>query len=151
MTVRQRYAAARSWCRRRVVPPWRPRAAWPAFRPTADRGSASVWVLAAGLVLLAAGLAGSMVGAAHVAQHRAQAAADLAALAGAARAVAGHPAACARAGVIAVANGAGLTHCALDGFDLTVTVEVVPPAGAGLHRTARATARAGPVRTDDSR
>ncbi|MGH3680628.1 MAG: Rv3654c family TadE-like protein, partial [Natronosporangium sp.] len=83
--------------------------------------------------------------------HRAQSAADLAALAGAARAVAGQTAACARAGEIVAANGARLSHCRLDGLDLTVTVEVAPPAGAGLHRTALATARAGPVRADDSR
>ena len=42
-----------------------------------DRGSASVVLLAVGLVLLAAGLMGTAVGAAHVARHQARTAADL--------------------------------------------------------------------------
>lgn len=119
--------------------------------PTRDRGSASIWVLAVGLVLLAAGLAGATVGAAHVAQHRAQTAADLGALAGAARAFQGRPTACARAAQLVAANGARLTGCTLDGLDLTVTVEVAPAPATGVGRPATATARAGPVRADDSR
>src|SRR5262245_20746639 len=60
------------------------------FRMTrSDRGAASVWVLAAGLVLVLAGGFGAAIGSATVARHRAQAAADLGALAGAARAVYG--------------------------------------------------------------
>jgi secretion/DNA translocation related TadE-like protein len=110
-----------------------------------------VWLLAVGLVLLAAGLAGAAVGAAHVARHRAQSAADLAALAGAARAIEGSSAACARATELATANGARLTRCELDGLDLTVAVEVTPAPVTGLDRAATATARAGPVRADDSR
>lgn len=116
-----------------------------------DRGSASVWLLAVGLVLVAGGLAGVAVGAAHVASHRAQSAADLGALAGAARAIEGPDAACVRAAALVSANGARLTHCHLDGLDLTVTVEVVPGPAAGLGRVATATARAGPVRADESR
>jgi secretion/DNA translocation related TadE-like protein len=123
----------------------------PTGRRCADRGSASVWLLSAGLVLLTGGLAGAALGAAHTAQHRAQAAADLGALAGAARAVEGWPAACARATELVTANGGHLTGCELDGLDLTVTVEVVPAPPAGLGRVATATARAGPVRADDSR
>jgi secretion/DNA translocation related TadE-like protein len=105
-----------------------------------------VWLLAVGLVLLAAGLAGATVGAAHVARHRAQAAADLGALAGAVHAIEGQPAACARAAEIVTANGARLTSCELAGLDLTVTVAVAPPPVTGLGRPAVATARAGPVR-----
>lgn len=110
-----------------------------------------MWLLAAGLVLLAAGLAGAAVGSAHVAQHRAQAAADLGALAGAARAVEGPQVACARAGTIVAANGARLARCELVGFHLTVTVEVSPGPAVDVGRVATATARAGPVRADDSR
>jgi secretion/DNA translocation related TadE-like protein len=110
-----------------------------------------VWLLAVGLVLVAAGLVGAAVGAAHVARHRAQSAADLAALAGAARVIEGPSAACARAADLAAANGAHLTGCELDGLDLTVTVEVTPAPVTGLDRAATATARAGPVRADDSR
>jgi secretion/DNA translocation related TadE-like protein len=115
-----------------------------------DRGSGTVWVLAAGLVLLLAGLAGAAVGAAHVARHRAQTAADLAALAGAAHAIEGSDPACARAAEIAAANGARVATCHLDGLDLTVTVEVSPPAVVGVGRPATATARAGPVRAGHS-
>jgi secretion/DNA translocation related TadE-like protein len=127
--------------------------AWPVERPgrCRDRGSASVWLLAVGLILLSAGLSGGLLGAAHVARHRAQAAADLAALAGAARAVEGPAAACARAAELVTANGGRLAGCRLDGFDLTVTVEVAPAGSAGLGRVATAAARAGPVRADDSR
>lgn len=116
-----------------------------------DRGSTSVWLLAVGLVLLAAGLAGAALGAAHVARHQAQSAADLAALAGAVHAVAGPDTACARAAGIVEANGGRVANCQLDGLDLTVTVEVAPATGTGLTRPAIATARAGPVRADDSR
>lgn len=113
-----------------------------------DRGSASVWWLAVGLALLGAGLAGAAVGAAHVARHQAQSAADLAALAGAARAGEGTAAACARAAEIVAANQARLTDCQLDGLDITVTVEMTP-AGV-VSGVAIATARAGPRRADDS-
>jgi phosphoribosylaminoimidazole-succinocarboxamide synthase len=114
-----------------------------------DRGSASVWLLAIGLVVLSAGLAGASVGAAHVARHQAQVAADLGALAGAARSVEGSRIACQRAGSIATANGARMVACDLDELDLTITVEVAP--ASGLSRPATATARAGPIRADDSR
>ena len=110
-----------------------------------DRGSATVLVLAVGLVLLIAGLAGAALGAAQVARHRAQTAADLAALAGAARAVEGTGPACARAGALAAANHARLLRCARDGWEVTVTVAVTPAAVVGPDRVAVATARAGPV------
>ena len=120
----------------------------PARSARADRGSASVCSLAVGLVLLGAGLAGAMVGAAHVARHQAQSAADLGALAGAGRAWAGPAAACDRAAEIVTANQARLSGCWVDGLDVTVTVEVTP--AAGLQGVATAWARAGPLRADDS-
>jgi secretion/DNA translocation related TadE-like protein len=128
-----------------------PRDAGAVRRPGRDSGSASVWLLAAGLVLVAGGMAGATVGAAHVASHRARTAADLGALAGAARAIEGSDAACARAAELVAANGARLTHCRLDGLDLTVTVEVTPAPAAGIGRAATATARAGPVRAVERR
>jgi secretion/DNA translocation related TadE-like protein len=107
-----------------------------------DRGSATLWVLAVGLLLVGAGLAGASVGAARVGRQQAGVAADLGALGGAVRVVEGADAACARAAELVAANGARLTSCLVDGLDLLVTAEVtVPP----LHRTATATARAGPV------
>src|SRR4051794_35931994 len=56
-------------------------------RRSEERGSATVWVLAFSTVLALAGAAGVLVGSAVVTRHRAAAAADLAALAAAGRAV----------------------------------------------------------------
>jgi secretion/DNA translocation related TadE-like protein len=83
------------------------------------------------------------LGAAAVARHRAQAAADLAALAAAARVPAGAAAACAQAGAVARAMRADPAGCAVDDLDVVVTVEVGLPVG--RWGTARAAARAGPV------
>jgi secretion/DNA translocation related TadE-like protein len=116
--------------------------------PGRDRGSASLWVLAVGLSLVAAALAGAAVGAARVGRHEARAAADLGALAGAARVVEGDGAACGRAGELVVANGGRLVACEVAGLDLIVRVEVVVTPLPGLDRVARAAARAGPVRYD---
>ncbi|MCU1604427.1 MAG: hypothetical protein JWP46_892, partial [Modestobacter sp.] len=63
-----------------------------------ERGSATVWVAALAGLLAAVGMAAVLVGAAVVGRHRAGTAADLAALAGAGRAVLGDPQACAVAG-----------------------------------------------------
>jgi secretion/DNA translocation related TadE-like protein len=112
-----------------------------------DRGAASVWLLAAGLVLVAAGVAGAAVGSATVARHQAQSAADLGALAGAVRAAEGRQSACTRAAEIVAANRGRLASCTLDGFDLTITVDVTVSPVRGVTRTAHAAARAGPVRT----
>jgi secretion/DNA translocation related TadE-like protein len=102
-------------------------------------------VLAIGLVLVAAGIAGAAVGAARVAHHRARVAADLAALAGAGWAVEGTAVACGRAAQLATANRARGTSCTVDGLDLQVTVEVAVTPLPGLSRHAVAVARAGPV------
>lgn len=106
-----------------------------------DRGSASLWVLGIGLCVVLLGVAFGAVGTALVARNRAQVAADLGALAGAALVLQGEPAACARAGELVFANGGRLTDCRADGLDLIVTAEVVAT-GIG---TARASARAGPL------
>jgi secretion/DNA translocation related TadE-like protein len=106
-----------------------------------DRGSATVWALAAGSVVVSFALAVAAVGAAIVSRHRAQAAADLAALAGALAALDGDDVACQRATVIATANGADLTGCEVEGLDVVVTVQSMPT----LIGSARASARAGPV------
>jgi len=109
-----------------------------------DRGSASLWVLAVGLVLVAAGAAGAAVGSARVARHEARVAADLGALAGAMRVIEGEPAACARAAELVVANHGRLASCRVDGLDLVVRVEVTVHPLRGAVRTASAAARAGP-------
>jgi helicase/secretion neighborhood TadE-like protein len=109
-----------------------------------DRGSASVWVLAVGLAVIAVAQALVVIGSVTVARHRAQAAADLAALAAALKVLDGESAACARAAEMSARNGASLVACHLDGFDVVVTVEVVAT-GAPLWGAARRSARAGPV------
>jgi secretion/DNA translocation related TadE-like protein len=102
-------------------------------------------VLALGLVLVAAGVAGAAVGAARVGRHQARTAADLGALAGAARAVEGAAAACGRAGQLVHANQARLTACRVDGLEIVVEVQVTVTPLPGLVRYASAAARAGPV------
>ncbi|MBS4727728.1 hypothetical protein MSM1_04985 [Mycobacterium sp. SM1] len=98
-----------------------------------------VAVAMAGVLLSITG-AGAYLGAIVVARHRAQAAADLAALAGAAQLPGGTAAACARAAAVARQMRSDGAHCAVHGLDVVVTAEVAV-AFAG---TARATARAGP-------
>lgn len=111
-----------------------------------DRGAATLWVLAIGLVFVVAGMAGAAVGAARVAKHQARAAADLGALAGAARAIEGEEVACARAADLVGRNKGRLTRCVVDGLDVVVAVEVRVTPLPGITRTARQEARAGPVR-----
>ncbi len=111
-----------------------------------DRGAASLWALAIGLLLVSAGVAGAAVGAARVARHEARVAADFGALAGAMRAVEGSGAACGRAAELVAANGGRLVGCRLDGFDLVVSAEVAVTPLTGLSRRASATSRAGPIR-----
>ncbi len=87
-------------------------------------------------VLLAVTIGGSYIGSAVISRHRAQAAADLAALAAAARLPAGSEAACGQASVIAQAMGVVVVDCVLDELDVVVTIRAGP---------ARAAARAGPA------
>jgi secretion/DNA translocation related TadE-like protein len=82
------------------------------------------------------------LGAAVVARHRAQAAADLAALAAAARLPAGAERACAQADAIARAMRAHTAGCLLDDLDVVITIEI--STAGGRWGPARAAARAGP-------
>jgi secretion/DNA translocation related TadE-like protein len=93
-------------------------------------------------VLLSITGASAYLGSAVVARHRAQAAADLAALAAAARLPAGPETACAHAKAVAREMRVGKFDCAVDDLDAVVTVEVLVAVG-GWGR-ARAAARAGP-------
>lgn len=93
-------------------------------------------------VLLTVTLAGTWLGSAVLARHRAQAAADLAALGAAARLPTGPAAACLQARSLAEAMRATVQSCRVDGLDVIVTVAV----GTGLRVSgpASAAARAGP-------
>ena len=92
-------------------------------------------------VLLCITGAGAYLGSVVVARHRAQAAADLAALAAAARLPAGVVAACVRATAVAHEMRVDDTRCGVHGLDVVVTVRV-PVSVAGV---AEAAARAGPA------
>lgn len=88
-----------------------------------DRGYATV--VSVGIIIALVSLAGVVAVATTlvVATHRAQMAADLAAVAGAGARAYGHPA-CTAAGETAVLNQAQLVDCAVSGPDVTVTVSV---------------------------
>ena len=102
-------------------------------------------MLAIGLALVAAGMAAAAVGAARIGRHQARVAADLGALAGAARAVEGEDAACVRAARFVSANGGQVVACRLDGWEIVVQVDVEVTPIPGMTRHATAAARAGPV------
>jgi secretion/DNA translocation related TadE-like protein len=110
-----------------------------------DRGAASIFVLALGLLLVAAGMAGAAIGTARAGRQQARDAADLGALAGAARAIYGERVACARADRFVAANGGRMSSCAVSGLDVVVRVEVEVRPMPGLVRRVEAVARAGPV------
>lgn len=96
-------------------------------------------------VLFAVTLAGVTVGSVVVTRHRAQAAADLAALAAAARLPAGPEAACRAADAVAQSMHADRVGCQVDDLDVVVTVDVAVQLARGAIPPARAAARAGPA------
>ena len=106
-----------------------------------DDGSATVLVVAMAGVLMFVMVGLSAVGGLVTAQRRAQSAADLAALAGAAAVEAD---ACAAALRVARANAASLDGCAVTGRDVRVTVSVAGPRLVGRDPRITAEARAGP-------
>lgn len=96
-------------------------------------------------VLVAMTVGGCYLGAAVIARHRAQAAADLAALAAANRLSAGADAACGQASTIAAAMHTTVARCVVDELDVVVTVDARVALGRWGVGPARAIARAGPV------
>jgi secretion/DNA translocation related TadE-like protein len=109
-----------------------------------ERGAASVLVLAVAGVLVLIGAALGTVAAMVVDHRSAQAAADLAALAGARSQQLGGDA-CAAAGDIARRNGADLTRCRVVGEDVWVTAAVAGPRWLGQRGDLEGHARAGPL------
>ncbi len=114
----------------------------PLNRVSDDRGVATVLAAIMVSVIATVSVGGIALGSVVLARHRAQAAADLAAIAAAARVPAGAQAACLQARAVAAAMRTTLQGCELLGLDVTVSVA----AGTGLRAggDARATARAGP-------
>jgi secretion/DNA translocation related TadE-like protein len=109
-----------------------------------ERGAATLVVLAFSGLLMFVGLGLAGVAAIVHTQRSAQAAADLAALAGASAAVSGADA-CAAAGDIAAANGAVIAHCELAGLVVTIGVSVQGPRLVDRRYDVTAEARAGPA------
>jgi secretion/DNA translocation related TadE-like protein len=85
-----------------------------------------------------------VVGTAVIARHRAQAAADLAALAAAGRLAAGQDTACGWAVSVADRMDGRVTACTVTALDVVVTVDVDAALGRWGLGSARAAARAGP-------
>ncbi|WP_308198468.1 Rv3654c family TadE-like protein [Actinomadura terrae] len=111
-----------------------------------DRGAGTLWVLAFTAIVWLAGVSAMAVGGVRTARHRAEAAADLAALAAAARVPEGAVAACAKARVIAAESGARIARCVVEdgSVDVSVMLALRVPLGVGaVHVGGRA--RAGPV------
>ena len=109
-----------------------------------QRGSATLLAVSFLGVLLLVGAALGVVAAMVWAHRSAQAAADLAALAGAAELRQG-PDPCGTAGQIADANAAALTSCTIQGHAVIVEVTVSGPRWLGQHADLTARARAGPL------
>jgi secretion/DNA translocation related TadE-like protein len=96
-------------------------------KPGGRTGSASIWVLSCSALLLLVASVGVLRAAAIVARHRAESAADLAALAAAGR-IGVTDSICPAAAAVAARNGATLRSCtpalAPDGRSGTVTTRV---------------------------
>lgn len=95
-------------------------------------------------VILTIAIGGVYLGSAIVARHRAQAAADLASLAAAARLAEGADAACAQASVVAKVMHTAVAQCVVEELDVVITVHATFALGRFGVGPARAAARAGP-------
>ncbi|MFJ9946633.1 Rv3654c family TadE-like protein [Kitasatospora sp. NPDC091207] len=124
-----------------------------------DAGSATVWLIAFAVLGCAAFAATLSVGAVVGARHRAESAADLAALAAADRLLLDPDGGCGRAAGIARAQAATLVSCVVDReADAVEVIAEVPIGGLPVDLPigpARARSRAGPIRaaavaTDES-
>lgn len=108
-----------------------------------DRGSALPLVVALGGLTMLVGLAAAFTVATAVAHRRAQAAADLAALAGASALQHGQDP-CAAASDVGARNGADEVDCRVAGVDVLVTARLQGPRFSGLGWVLVGRARAGP-------
>jgi secretion/DNA translocation related TadE-like protein len=112
--------------------------------PARERGSGTVHVLVVMTLLSTVAGTTALVGAAISVRHRAETAADLAALSGASALQRGTPG-CSAAGVVARANGAELADCTVNGVMVNVTVRLRPQGPLARLPAATAGAQAGPA------
>ncbi|MGI5221885.1 Rv3654c family TadE-like protein [Nocardia sp. CA-290969] len=110
-----------------------------------DNGSATVIACFAVAALIALTVLVTQIGGVVVARHRAQAAADLSALAAAAGLRDGAEAGCTAAESLGRRMRAAITRCEVEGWDVLIEVEEKVPVGPFGARRIRAIARAGPV------
>ncbi|MDQ7808138.1 flp pilus-assembly TadE/G-like family protein [Amycolatopsis sp. A133] len=109
-----------------------------------DRGAATIWTAMAVAALTGITTLALWLGAAVIARHQAESAADLGALAAASHASEGPTQACERARWIADRMGVTLLTCRWQQLDALVEIEARGPSLAGLPRPS-AHARAGPT------
>jgi secretion/DNA translocation related TadE-like protein len=95
-------------------------------------------------VLVTITVAAAALGAAVIARHRAQAAADLGALAAAGALVSGPEVACAQAAAVTSLMHTTVAQCRVDGLDVVLTVHAEVRLGRWGVGPATAAARAGP-------
>lgn len=112
---------------------------------SSDDGFATVWTAGAIVAILVLVTMIVWLASAIVTRHRATAAADLAALAAAARAVDGTDTACAQASTVATRMGATVESCRLRSADALVEVSLMPRGVLAQFGASAARARAGPV------
>ena len=110
-----------------------------------DRGSATIWLLGLVFLIGQATAVGIVSGSAILARHRAETAADLAALAAAVQVSRGESDACAVARMITEANTAQLSRCVVAGGDVEVAVTRPLTLGRLGSWMVTARARAGPA------
>ncbi|MDA3624837.1 Rv3654c family TadE-like protein [Saccharopolyspora oryzae] len=110
-----------------------------------DRGAATALSAILALALLALLVFVVHLGAAVTARHRAEGAADLAALAAAAHAPRGPEVACERAAEVADGMRVAVVECRLEGWNARVTVQADLPATPPFGGKASARAHAGPI------
>ncbi len=115
------------------------------FPERQDAGSATVWLVGLAALVGLSVTVGIVQGSAVLARHRAEAAADMAVLAGAIQASAGQPDPCGAAARIAGRNGVLLAQCAVYGEDVEVVVTRPLRLGTLGSWTASSRARAGPA------
>lgn len=111
-----------------------------------DSGVATVWAAGAVTVLVVMLVFGLHLAAAISGRHRAEAAADLAALAAASHALDGEQVACAYATRVVDGMAARLVSCRVDGWDALVRTAVSPAMTPPGISEAQGRARAGPAK-----
>ena len=109
-----------------------------------ERGSGTLLAIGVGAVLIVGGLVGTALATVIAATHRADAAADLAALSAARLLVEGEEEACAKARAVAKANAAELETCQTANLTVEIVVRARTGRLLGTSITVRGRARAGP-------